>query len=307
MSTPQAKPQNADDAITLTSDELLAIQAKAFDILKWFLDYCAKHELRVWLYAGTLLGAVRHKGYIPWDDDIDVLMPRPDYDRLVSLWPSTNNDHYSFVTTTRDLVTHDPIGVICDNDTTAIKTQHVDVDMPQGLEIDIFPLDACPATRLGQHLQMAWNLMFGVFIAQFAPDTHGRLAELAAKIALATFRPAGLRWRLWRFAERRMLATPYGSTKWVRTLYSGPVNARKIVPLADFDSTVRGEFCGLDVPLPRGWDDFLTRHFGDWRELPPLQDRVPHHDMAFLDLNTPYLRYKGVRYCVPGPPGGPAG
>lgn len=69
-----------------TPEELRKWQLKLLEILVYFRDFCNEHNLRFWLAAGTCLGAVRHKGFIPWDDDLDVQMPREDYDKLIELW-----------------------------------------------------------------------------------------------------------------------------------------------------------------------------------------------------------------------------
>jgi len=287
-----------DEPCQITDDELHAIQAKALEILVWFVDFCQQNQLRVYLYAGTLLGAVRHGGFIPWDDDVDVMMPLPDLHRLQEIWPTADTAHYSLVETTRDAVTRDPIPMICDDLTTAVKTQHQDVDMPQGLSIDIFPLCGCPVSRPRQHVQVAWSLLFGLFHAQFAPQTHGRLIYLASRLVLAIVPSRRLRYRLWRFAERRMTSTPFGSTPYVRMPYGGPGDAAQIYPLEIWATSVDGDFGGHKMPLPVGFDQCLTIHFGDWRQLPPPQDRLPHHSFVFIDLQTPYERYKGVEYCM---------
>jgi len=286
------------EVITIADDELHAVQEKAFEILVWFTDFCREHHLRVYLYAGTLIGAARQGDFIPWDDDVDVMMPLPDLRRLQEIWPAADTGHYSFVQTTKDLVTRDPIPSVCDDLTTAVKIQHWDIDMPQGLSIDIFPLCGCPTARWRQHAQVAWSLLFGLYHAQFAPRTHGRLTYLLARLALAVVPSKRLRYRLWRFAERHMTSTPFGSTPYVRMPYGGPGDARQIYPSEIYETTIEGDFHGRKMPLPVGYEQCLTVHFGDWQKLPPQEARYPHHELVFLDLSTPYIQHKGIHYCL---------
>ena len=275
-------------SIELTDEQLHAVQSKSLEILIWFIRYCKTHELTVYISAGTLLGAVRHKGFIPWDDDVDVMMPRPDYDKLFDIWAATDTSHYSLFRTDENTVTHDPQATVSDNLTTAVKIQHVGVDMPQGLSIDVFPLDGCPNGKIARQLQVIWQLLYGLFQAQYAPTTHGQGFYWAARAALALVPSKRLRYKIWHFAERRMTATPYGATDSVRFLYGGPIAARRVIPLDVFDGTTFGDINGHRVPMPVGYEDFLEVWFGDWRQLPPPSQRHPAHTLVSLDLGTPY-------------------
>jgi len=121
---------------------------KELRLLAILSDVCEKHGLRYWLDGGTLLGAVRHQGFIPWDDDIDIVMPRKDYDRLSALADSEFKDPYCY----QDIY-HDPDypGIhakLRDSSTTAINKTWLFSDINQGIFIDIFPLDGVPDSKL---------------------------------------------------------------------------------------------------------------------------------------------------------------
>lgn len=82
------------------------IQAKELNMLLVFKEFCDAHNLRFYLCGGGLIGTIRHKGFIPWDDDLDIFMPRPDYERLAELWPIHGDKRYTYCRTTRDKIYH---------------------------------------------------------------------------------------------------------------------------------------------------------------------------------------------------------
>ena len=290
---------SAPQPLDLTDDEIRSLQVKSLEIFDYFSAFCTAHDLVFFLDAGGLLGAVRGKGFIAWDDDLDVIMPRPDFDRFMELWPLyADTARYPVVRTTETLVTRDPMVKVYDTATCCVTAEHWDIDMPQGLSLDVIPLDGCPSSRMGQQIQVVWGMVYNLYNAGFAPDNHGKLMEWGSELLLGLVRSPRARYRLWKFAESRMTSTPYGSTPQVRYLYSGPMYMRKIFPLTDFASAVELEFEGRMVPVPVGYDEYLTIFYGDYMTPPPLKDRHPHHDIVFLDLDTPYENYRGIEYCV---------
>jgi len=289
----------APQPLELTDAQIRSLQVKSLEIFDYFAEFCAAHGLTVFLDAGGLLGAVREKGFIAWDDDVDVIMPRPDFDRFMDLWPlHADTARYPVVRTTETLVTKDPMVKVYDTATCCVTAEHWDIDMPQGLSLDVIPLDGCPVSKVGQWIQVMWGMVYNLYNAGFVPDNHGKLMEWGSRLLLGLVRSPRARYRLWKFAESRMTATPYGSTPWVRYLYSGPMYMKKIFPLKDFASAVELEFEGRMVPAPVGYDEYLTIFYGDYMTPPPPEMRRPHHDIVFLDLDNPYEQYKGTEYCV---------
>ena len=118
------------------------VQKVSFDILKDVHSFCELHQIRYSLAYGTLIGAVRHKGFIPWDDDVDIVIPRPDFERFCQEYKSslgyelyTPEDSYNFL----------PYARVCDNEHTIVKTNRPWSTEPTGIWIDIFPLDGLPS------------------------------------------------------------------------------------------------------------------------------------------------------------------
>jgi lipopolysaccharide cholinephosphotransferase len=273
------------------------MQLKSLEMFDYLRAFCDEHGLLVYFCGGCCIGAVRHKGFIPWDDDVDVFMPRPDYERLVELWPEhADTERYSYVRTTESMVTGDLMAKICDNTTTCVTAYQRDKDIPQGLTLDILPLDAYPATAWGRRRQVLWALIFSLFNAQSVPVNHGGAMAWGSRVLLGIFRSKRLRYRIWRAAERRMSLTPFGSTESVTELASGPGYMRNRYPHAAFATATYGEFEGKQEPLPAGYDEYLRIAFGDYTQLPSEDQRKPHHNIVLLDLETPYLEYRGTGY-----------
>ena len=98
------------------------IQEKELNMLLYFKEFCNKHNLRFYLCGGGLIGAIRHNGFIPWDDDLDLFMPRPDYEKLAKLWPKyADTERFTYCRTDRDHIYHDAGASIRDNNTTFIN------------------------------------------------------------------------------------------------------------------------------------------------------------------------------------------
>ena len=132
-----------DKLIQLTDEQLKDLQRVNLEITKYFTDFCREHGLRVFVFAGACLGAVRHKGFIPWDDDIDLCMPAPDYDKLLKIWDKyADTERYSLCIPGKGYNDHRMSCSIRDNHTTFITPASVDTDTNQGLGVDFGALHA---------------------------------------------------------------------------------------------------------------------------------------------------------------------
>lgn len=280
--------------------KLRDLQLKCLEILLYFKDFCEKHNLRFFLCGGACIGAIRHKGFIPWDDDIDVFMPREDYEKLGDLWNKyADTERYEYCRTNKDKSYETMLTQIADNNTTFIKSNLAQYDINHGVKLEIIPLDGAPNSKIKRKIQIMWALVFCLFNRQWAPKNKGKVAEIIGRILLLIFRGPKIRYKLWRFAEKQMTKYPVDeNTKYMTELCVNFKYVKNLYPKRIFERAVYKEFEGHLMPVPVGYDQYLRMAFGDYMQLPPKDERVPKHDAVFVDLSNSYKKYKGIYYCV---------
>jgi lipopolysaccharide cholinephosphotransferase len=133
--------------------DIRPLQMRMLRVLKALDETCKAHDLRYGIFAGSLIGAVRHKGFIPWDDDMDVLMPRPDYERFIEHSRDWLPEPYEFVCAENDPEYPLPFGKIQDASTTLIERRHL--SYLGGIYVDVFPLDAVPKNIIARRLHFS--------------------------------------------------------------------------------------------------------------------------------------------------------
>jgi len=288
------------ELITLTETELKKLQNKSLEMAKYVTVFCRERNIRIYFFAGSLLGAVRHNGFIPWDDDIDLILPAPDFDRFVELWEKeADKDRYSLCLQTKDYNDHTLTGSIRDNNTTFITDSTVDYDVNQGLAIDILPLHACPKGTLGQKIQLVLAAGSSLFKAARVPARQSKIVSSTARVILSLFRSSDSRYRMWHTLEKIATKTDrkYNEAGFVREFTMFPF-ITWMYPRKWFDSAEWVKFEDTEVPIPIGAKDYLAKRYGDYMSLPPEKDRQPEHRIIFLDLDTPFIEYRGKEYFV---------
>ena len=273
--------------VNLDRETLRRLQLKELESLAYFDDFCRRNELRYYLLGGCVIGALRHGGFIPWDDDVDLIMPRDDYTRMLRLWEEQEgeNSRFLMLTTDGEVFTGNCFATMVDTSATMIKENQKDIDVPHGIVTDIFPMDGCPEGKIKRYLQYYHAMMYSLYITEVVPVNHGRLVGLAGRFLLGLVRSRRRRTKIWKKHEKKMSRYPFEEHEWCTELCAGPHYMRNKYPRDAFLSAEYRDFEGMSVPLPKGYDVYLRTAFGDYMQLPPEDKQVPHHDLAALDLD----------------------
>lgn len=277
-------------------EDLHRLQQKSLELLLYFKKICDENHLLFYFCGGCCIGTVRNGGFVPWDDDVDVFMPREDYESLAQVWAEkADTQRYGYARTGRNMFTRLLFTTISDNNTTFIKTRQCDLNIDHGIRLDILPIDGCPDSRIQRKIQIAWALLYSMFNIEEPPTSKGKGLETIGRILLAIV-PKKLHCAVWRLAERRMSRFPIRKCHKVTELcawYHYMVNE---YPAEAFRSAVYKKFEGYDMPIPAGYDAYLSMAFGDYMQLPPLECRVAKHDVVFYDLDHSFKLYNGKYY-----------
>ena len=251
-------------------EEIKKIQ---LDILQSIHQFCVEHQLRYSLAFGTLLGAVRHKGYIPWDDDIDIMMPRPDYDRFISEYQGTH-EHYVVQTYKNDDSYFLSFAKVYDN-----RTEQIIFPTKTGVFIDVFPIDGLPdtieETQLyikKKHKYIFKNILYTCKNNSYRPGN--KLLNQIKYIVKQIIVPR--REKTIRNLEELYQSHPFANSKHAGIIID-VFKEKGWLKKSVFEECITVPFETLNVNIIKDYNTFLTAHYGNYMQLPPKEKRVPGH------------------------------
>lgn len=278
--------KNNEEILNLSMQDIRNLQLKSLEILLYFKKFCEEHNLLFYFCGGCCIGAIRHRGFIPWDDDIDVFMPRDDYEKLPILWEKfANKDKYSCNRTTKDKFMGNIMTTVVDNTTIVHRPWQDGKDGHKGVMIDILPLDGCAPHGIKRKMQMIYSMIFSLYCSKMVPVNHGKLVSIIGKILLNIVPSDKLKYKIWKFAEKKMSKYKISNCEYVTELCAGPHYMKNEYPKEIFEKAVYKDFEGYNLPLPVGYDTYLKIAFGDYMKLPPPEKQIPHHDITYMKLD----------------------
>lgn len=277
-------------AINLSDEQLRGLQLKELGILKYFRDFCDSHNITYYLCGGCLIGSLRYKSFIPWDDDADVFMPREDYQRFIKTYLEENpSERFLLLNETDETFTRNCFATLVDTSATLVKNYQADLDIPHGVAFDIFPVDPRPS-GMKKKFQLFWCIIYSLFRAQTVPEKHGGIMALGSKVLLGIFRGFKIRKKIWKFAERHMTKYKLSDCDYICELCAGPRIMKNEYPKELFDGTAEVEFEGESFKAMKGYREYLALAFGEhFMTPPPKEEQVVTHDLKYLDLNKPCI------------------
>jgi len=258
--------------------ELTAEQIKkiAFDILLEVTNYCEKNNITYFLACGTLLGAVRHSGFIPWDDDIDIMMPRPDYNKFLDSYkgkyklckPSEGRYYYAKVF----------------DDKTIKKESNIDEKKYKdiGVDIDIFPLDGIVNDeRIVNKLYKKEEFLEMLLRLSNQPIFHRKNPLKAINRVIP--RLIGSK-NLVKMIESNAQTYKYEDSDYVVRMRRSTNGFTGALPKEVYEKLYM-KFEGHDFCVPKGYDAWLTRFYGDYMVLPPIEKQWRHASKCYIKEN----------------------
>lgn len=272
----------------LAQEQMDRLKAVEKELLKSFISVCEKLNLKYYLLGGTLLGAVRHKGFIPWDDDIDVGMPRADYEIFIKEGQKYLPEEYFIQARSTEPDFHACFAKIRNSKTTFLETPIRHFKVNHGVFIDIFPLDFCssdPKVRKRQKRRInlcTMRIANEFFAPQRRRTLKSGLISLALKLRYPDYRKAvKSKEDIYKLCDTGEFLANFG----------GAWGEKEIVPAEWYAEGCDLEFEGLVVKAPKEYEKWLTQVYGDYMKLPPVEKRVIHHCVDVIDVDKPYTEY----------------
>ena len=270
------------------SAQLKLLQEIELENLRMLMEICEKNHLRYYLIGGSLLGAMRHGGFIPWDDDIDVGLPRPDYNRFVQIAKDYLPAHMDIKTMTSD-PNYKCYFTRLINNKKKIYWDHGQYTAVIGVWMDVFPLDGLPENPLLRKMQ--------VFRVKLAKALY-KFTQIDYVSTNRTNRPLSER-VLIRFAQLTRIGRLMNADRRLQKLdralqrydydtsayawnFSGCYGQREIVPHIQLGGSRTAEFEGMQVSIPEAAEAYLTSIYGDYMKLPP-EDQRRSHEVRFAE------------------------
>ncbi len=267
------------------------LQKKLLDMLSFFHNFCEENDLIYYAAGGTALGAIRHKGFIPWDDDVDIIMPRKDYERLKQLsknrFDATKKYVIEFPLENLDFIYS--YAKIYDTTTTLIESNRYKTK--RGVFIDVFPLDGVgeseeAAIEQFKKAEKKINLLSTITCGiRKGRKLYKNVAVVVGRcIPKFIISPQKAIKKINEMGQ----AVDYDQSKFVANL-AGIWHEKEIVEKSWLGEPKLEDFEDIKIYCPQQSDLYLSKIYGNYMELPPIEKRKSHHDFLLIDLNKSYL------------------
>lgn len=263
-------------------------KANLLAIFRAFIAYCHQHDLMYYGAYGTVLGAARHQGLIPWDDDVDVYMPRRDYNRFVRLMHTNPPAGYDLMLPVSTKGYYCIYAKFCDSHTTILETTQRHCCL--GNFIDVFPLDTLPnnAEERNRYCDLMWKTRKRLFYVELFPKIADELWRLNLKevVKFCAYRALRkpIRRRVYDVLNRQFGKYEKSDSAYVGFCASSCRKERNFVREIFGEGTLL-PFEGFEIRVPSMYRHYLTAIYGDWKQCPSIPERQSQHNVAYINLH----------------------
>lgn len=260
--------------------DIKEIQQISYGILKYVDQICKENNIKYFLAGGTLLGAVRHKGFIPWDDDIDILMPREDYERFLEIMDKTEHKQYKALHYGENFPNYFyPFTKVVDLNTKLNESDYVNHE-DLGVFIDVFPADGINIDKKNKILKKYGKIRTLLTLSASKRYSKSRKKKLINNIGkfIVFCLTRVTSWKHWYKKLEQFIKKNSLKDSEFYTLYSGAWGEREIFPKSYMDDVIYLQFKDGKYPAFKNYDGHLTHMYGDYMTPPPKEKQVTHHD-----------------------------
>lgn len=267
-------------------EKLRKLQLTQLEMLKIIDEICKKYHIKYSLYGGTLLGAVRHKGFIPWDDDLDICMERSEYDRFIAIWEKVGPAGYILQNKENTPNFTQSFTKIRKDYTTFLQYDFERGKYHTGIFVDIFPLDRCPNNKILKIVFKSQCMIYQLLTREFIPQEANTFVKIVSKTILTVIRPSFRSYVRTQILKKIMKNNKNKKLKFVdfSTMYYLGIE----YPSEMLDCYLELQFEDEKFMCFSEWDEHLRCCFGDYMKLPPEEERDWRHHPIILDFEHSY-------------------
>ncbi len=265
------------------------MQSGLLNIMKWLDAFCEEKGVTYYAMGGTVLGAIRHKGFIPWDDDIDIGVPRPDYDILIEALKEVSDGRYRIENHTCNDEYIYPFSKLYDTQTTLIEDKKS--SFKRGIYIDIFPLDGVGQTKeegikTAKKIDKVTRRLRALTYSIKESDSLTKKLYYKGMRLLSPFMASKA--KLLKKIEALCKKKCYYEEEFVGNMVES-WGQRKVMAKEVYGTPQRVQFEDMQICVHEDYEAYLTIMYKKWWELPPEDKRVSQHEYLLLDMNKSYL------------------
>lgn len=265
----------------MEQQELKKLQKVLLDIMIDVDRFCRENGLRYSLFAGTALGAVRHQGFIPWDDDVDLAMSRREFERFKRLWKERGLPGY-YLQDPDSESSHIEHIKIRKNGTILASKKEYEKEPHNGIWVDIFAVDKVPQRGLKKQIYMLMVVLNLVYTRGYPYERGGKVLKLLSKLMLAL--PRKLHYKIKRWTADYIKSTADWETGFDWRLMATPLSLKWLYPPEMFSEFVDIPFENHVFPIVSCYEGMLEAEYGDYMQLPPEEERVCRHNPEIIDF-----------------------
>lgn len=262
-------------------EELRKLQLTQLEILKYVDNFCQKNNLKYSIAYGSLLGAVRHGGFIPWDDDLDICMPRDDYNKFINLWQ--DNETYLIQNHIITPEFRQSFTKIRKNNTAFVQKTDLGKDYHKGIFIDIFPFDRVPEKKINRKIQMLNGMLYNLYTRGYSPKNGSFFIRLFSSVLLKLVSKDKYIAKSKKYLDKMCKYDNNSNLKFADMTVFSTMN--KYFDSDIFQNSEKIIFEDSSFPVMKDYTKILRVNYGDYMKLPPEKDQTWYHHPILIDFD----------------------